>query len=391
MQGQKLLQSIRLKGILSYGSRGADLDLEPLNVLIGPNASGKSNLIEAISLLAAAPRNLLKPFWDGGGVSEWLWKGDRRKDLAEVEAVLSFPSLRYRLAFTAIDGRFHLREEVLENDCGEEPFSYYAFRNGKAVIKFQDPATQDRMELDLQRGDLDLEQSILSQRKDRTAYSELTTVGERFGQIRFYRKWNFGLGSAIRELQRTDLPSDFLLEDGSNLALVLNDLQNRPLTKKLLLEKLKLFYERVEDFTTGVLGGTIQVFLHEKGLDNPVPASRLSDGTLRYLCLLAILCHPQPPPLICIEEPELGLHFDALRTVAELLVDAALKTQLIVTTHSDVLVSALSNVPECVVVCERGDDGTELRRLEPAKLQEWLDGRQLGDLWAMGQIGGTRW
>jgi len=75
MQGKKLLHSIRLTNLLSYGSKGVTLELEPLNVLIGPNASGKSNLIEAISLLAATPRDLLKPFQEGGGAEEWLWKG----------------------------------------------------------------------------------------------------------------------------------------------------------------------------------------------------------------------------------------------------------------------------------------------------------------------------
>jgi len=78
---------------------------------------------------------------------------------------------------------------------------------------------------------------------------------------------------------------------------------------------------------------------------------RLSDGTLRYLCLLTILCHPAPPPLICIEEPELGLHPDILPEVAKMLVDAASRTQLIVTTHSDILVDCLSDHPEAIVVC----------------------------------------
>lgn len=75
MQGMRMLRSLRLTNLLSYGSNGASIDLEPLNVLIGPNASGKSNLIEAISLLAATPKDLLTPIREGGGVAEWIWKG----------------------------------------------------------------------------------------------------------------------------------------------------------------------------------------------------------------------------------------------------------------------------------------------------------------------------
>ena len=74
MEGARFLRSIRLENILSFGP-GVEFPLEPLNVLIGPNASGKSNLIEALSLLAAAPRDLQAPIRAGGGVREWLWKG----------------------------------------------------------------------------------------------------------------------------------------------------------------------------------------------------------------------------------------------------------------------------------------------------------------------------
>lgn len=98
-------------------------------------------------------------------------------------------------------------------------------------------------------------------------------------------------------------------------------------------------------------GGTVQVFFTEG--EFVIPATRLSDGTLRYLCLLAILCDPDPPPLICIEEPELGLHPDVLPKLADHLLAASKYTQLIVTTHSDVLVDAMSETPESIVVCEK--------------------------------------
>jgi len=130
-----------------------------------------------------------------------------------------------------------------------------------------------------------------------------------------------------------------------------------------------------------ISGGTVQTFIHERGLRDPIPASRLSAGTLRYLCLLAILLHPDPPPLICIEEPETGMHPDVISSIAELLVETSQRTQLVVTTHSDMLVSALSHVPEAIIVCERGTDGSSHERLEPEKLKLWLKG----------ELGGTRW
>jgi predicted ATPase len=95
--------------------------------------------------------------------------------------------------------------------------------------------------------------------------------------------------------------------------------------------------------------------------------------------------------LICIEEPELGLHPDVLPTLAELMKEASERCQLIVTTHSDVLVDAMTDQPESVVVCEKGDDGTVLRRLSADDLKPWLEKYRLGELWTRGEIGGTRW
>lgn len=399
MEGKRLLRSIQLTNLLSYGSSGSSISLEPLNVLIGPNASGKSNLIEALTLLAAAPRDLLKPIREGGGITEWLWKGRGPAALATLQTI-SADEISHSLALSAVRQRTEIVAERLESLSPEKLF--YDFRNGTGTIQsrtfvsttFKGKASTSvsLSERSLSREDISIDQSVLSQRRDPDVYPELTRVADQFGSMRFFREWNFGRSGVLRRPQPVDLPDEFLLEDGSNLGLVLNDLQNRRSTKKLILDNLRLFYERVEDITTKTQGGTIQIFLHEEGLgDQPIPAYRLSDGTLHFLCLLTILLHPEPPQLICIEEPELGLHPDVLPALAKLLIDASQRTQLIVTTHSEALVSALSETPEAVVVCERGDEGTTLRRLEPEKLKEWLERYRLGELWSMGEIGGNRW
>lgn len=80
-----LIHRIRLTDVLSFGSISQELKLEPLNVLIGPNGSGKSNFIEAIGLLKAAPRDLHAPIRDGGGVHDWIWRGDATGGIAQVE------------------------------------------------------------------------------------------------------------------------------------------------------------------------------------------------------------------------------------------------------------------------------------------------------------------
>lgn len=406
MEGKRLIQTLRLKNFLSFSGEGCEIKLEPLNVLIGPNAVGKSNLIEAIDILNATPKDLPAPIREGGGIGEWIWKGGKTDKEVEIEATISYPEgimpLRYKISFTMVGQRFEVVDEVVEdikqsNPNASDVFFYYRYQRGHPVLniraEIEKPAGtgEGRTKRSLQREDLHPEQSVLSQRKDPDHYPEITYLANQFSKIKLYREWNLGRYTAPRVPQQADLPGDFLLENTSNLGLVLNNMLSQPLTKKLIMEQLKKLYDSAEDITVKIVEGSVQIFIHEKGLKQSVPATRLSDGTLRYLCLLTLLCHPNPPPLLCIEEPELGLHPDILPTVAELLIDASQRTQLIVTTHSDDLVSALTETPESVVVCQRDEAGTYLDRLDSEKLKEWLEKYTLGDLRAMGEIGGTRW
>jgi len=398
MNKNKLLQTIRLENILSYSTQMETLTLDSLNVLIGPNASGKSNLIEIISLLAATPNNLSVPIREGGGVSEWLWKGST-SPIASIDTSWFYPpspnqALRYFVSFTCTGNRFELVDEniMAESPDDQKPLNYYAYQKGFPILNTLIDSEQNlRKKRQLQPQNISLEQSILSQQRSADLYPELTYLATQFNQIRFYREWNLGHYAALRLPQKADLPNDFLLEDASNLALVINNLQNYPTTKRQLLTHLQTFYEHLEDMTTKTEGNTIQIFFHEKGLRQPVSATRLSDGTLRYLCLLTILCHPKPPPLICLEEPELGLHPDILPTIASLLQECATRTQLIVTTHSDMIVDALTDTPESIIVCERSEKGSHLKRLSQTELAVWLQEYSLGQLWRSGEIGGNRW
>ena len=400
MDGSKLISSLRLTGFLSYGRDGMDVALGPLNVLIGPNASGKSNFIAAMELLRATPDDITAPFRQGGGSSEWVWKGEDYHGGASVLATVPLPggqpALIHEILFTTAGQRFLLEHEAIgvSGDAGGLFFSRTSDQKAELLARTSPSheigSMAKRAVQTLGQGEINLNQSILSQRRDPQQYPEITYLGETYRGIRIYRNWDVGKRGPLRTPQAADHAPDFLYENGSNLGLVLNDLENRPDGLQNVVTRLRRCYDRVERITVKVHGGTVQVFLHEVGLDEPVPQTRMSDGLLRYLCLLTILCHPSPPPLICIEEPELGLHPDVMSVLGDLLIEASQRTQLIVTTHSDLLVSALSDVPEAVLVCERDDRGTHLRRLEKDKLKEWLEEHSLGDLWLRGEIGGTR-
>ena len=389
------LKSIRLSGLLSFAPDAPNLDLTPLNVLIGPNGCGKSNLIEAIELLHAAPTAFATAIRDGGGVHEWLWKGDTVRRPAMIETVISgtqsIPDLRYRLAFSPSGHRVEVVDEAIEETAKTDPNAkdvrfYYRFQNGRPALNIRD-TSGGYTQRGLRREDLVPDESVLSQRKDADFYPEVTWLGQQFGKIQTFREWSFGRYFALRQPQPADLPTDVLLPDSRNLGLLLNELEHTNASgefNRLLMR----FLPRYQRFSTRIQGGTVQFYLHEAGLSAPVPATRLSDGTIRFMALLAILLSPSPPPLLCLEEPELGLHPDAVGLLADLLVDAATRTQLIVTTHSDELISGLTDQANSVLVCEhRG--GTVLERVDSDNLTHWLDRYRLGEVWRIGELGGN--
>ena len=404
MDGKRLLHSLRLENFLSYGPEGVQLELEPLNILIGQNASGKSNLIQAVELLRAAPNGLSSFLRQGGGVAEWLYKGGTDLPAAEVAAAVDYPAsqdqLRHFLSFTVNGQQLQIVDEAVNSATGgkrpEIPAIYYSYGHGEPAVAVRVNAVSGNEDTATPRWGkqpitgIKPDASILSQRTDPDVYPQFNYLAEQYRAIKVYRNFNFDRPNSMRRPQQADLPADFLEEDGRNLSLVLSRLQHQGVMETIS-EKLRAVYEDVERISVNLDGGTVQTYIYERGLSSPIPAARLSDGTLRYLCLLTILYHPTPPPLICLEEPEIGLHPDLISGLAEMLKEASQRTQIIVTTHSDLLVSKFSDTPEAVVVCERMPTGTTLKRLEAAALGTWLQEYSLGEVWMRGGIGGTRW
>lgn len=394
--GNRLLRKIEARNILSFGAEGISVPLQPLNVLIGPNGCGKSNFLELLALLRAAPTDVTVPMINGGGVREWIWKGARGSTSA-VEALVGIPpgdrALRHVIEFREVAQKFELMSERVEEDSeGRFPMFQdsvlYRFEGSRAFVRRRDRSQREIDALELAFRSFS-DHSVLSELKDPAEYPELTHLGHFYERVRAYREWSFGRSTVFREPQKADLRTDRLEDDFSNLAMFLNKLRRHPRSKAALLKRLCDLYEGLTDFDLSVEGGTVQIFFAEG--DFTIPATRLSDGSLRYLCLLAILLDPDPPPLICIEEPELGLHPDLHHKLADLLVEASERCQLIVTTHSDILVDALTDYPDSVVVCEKHNGQTTMERLKPEELSVWLEKYRLGELWTSGQLGGTRW
>ncbi|NET71186.1 MAG: AAA family ATPase [Sphaerospermopsis sp. SIO1G2] len=139
MEGKRFIHKIKLQNFLSYGSEGEEIELQPLNVLIGRNSAGKSNLIEAISILKATPTNLPAPFRQGGGINEFLWKGERSNSIANIDVILNYQEryrnhLHYKLSITEVGQRLELATECLDTEPSEVIQIRIAFKHSSKIF-----------------------------------------------------------------------------------------------------------------------------------------------------------------------------------------------------------------------------------------------------------------
>lgn len=416
MIDEPLIQSVRPRGLLSFGPETGPLRLGMLNVLIGPNGSGKSNLFDVLKLLRGVPVDLQDAVRRGGGLTSWLWESDfsREPSLEVVVKPASF-EIEHSLVLRCMDSQFwvaaenitHLPDSVLygsELDTGEAMIRVM-HPDGDAGSDAGRPPMVPRPGLRWARLDVERavrgplvarpypdskDQSILQQVHSPLDYPHLSVLSGIYRSLAVYDQWPFGRDAELRRSQAADVRGDRLDENYLNLALVLNQIGQFPEAKESLLSGLRELYENFNDYNVVINSGSVQVYFTE-ARQRSVPATRLSDGTLRYLCLLAMLYNPNALPVVCIEEPELGLHPDLVVSLASHLRAASERIQICITTHSDILIDALSDTPEAIVVFENDDGATRMSRLDSADLGKWLRKYRLGELWTSGQIGGTRW
>jgi len=395
---ESFIRRLKLDGFLSFAPESEAINLNPLNVVIGPNVAGKSNLIEALALIGATSTDFASAIREGGGAEDWLWRGDRpgkapaKLNVELGQCPLTGGPLLYKLEFAAVAGRVEILDETIEETAPEpghkDPHFYYRFQRGNPVINVRGAGiANQRTERKLERHSLKPDQSVLAQRRDPDLYPELTWLGAEFGRIQTFREWSFGSRTPLRYPQRTDDPTDQLLPDARNLALVLNEIQHQD--RRQFDSAMKRFLPRYEHLSIRPNGGAVQFYLHESGMNAPISAARISDGTLRFLAMLAVFLAPTPPPMLCLEEPELGMHPDAVALLAELLVEASKRMQIVVTTHSDTLLSALNDHVDSVLICEHDGLGSTLDHLDADRLEFWLEKYRLGEIWRIGELGGN--
>ena len=403
------LKSVHPVNLLSFGPATEPIELRPLNILIGPNGSGKSNFVEIIRLLHFLPD---KDPWSTvlatGGVSEWIWKRVKgRNSQCSLKATFSLTHLNDRnpryfdlsLELEKYDSSFRVKHESIRT-CADEgtedaPRSWFE-RSGSQGEIHRRLGNMDGREMYF---DLNLDRSVLSQLASPSLQAfmlgrdlpEVFETAEFFEQFDFHQDWEFGADCPPRDPIPVGQSVALLEENGYNLAQMLAHFRDnhKPVFEQVT-DLVRRFYEPAKSVEVRNISTHLQIFIEEVG-GFSTPGTRLSDGMIRWLSLLCILLNPTPAPVTCIDEPELGLHPDIIPTLADILRDASTRTQLVVTTHSSVLVDAFSHDPESVCVCEKVEGATVIQRLNQEDLSVWLKSYSLGNLWISGQIGGGRW
>lgn len=374
-----------------------------LNVLIGPNASGKSNLLRALETLGTAAKGGLGRYvQQEGGMEPLLWdaKADRVRLRARMSPIPPYDNekdaLTYELALSRLgkSSSYRITYEVLANffkvESGEmqQPFKLLERDPHHAVV-----FSTDSKRFEAPAESVSEEEALLSAAAG--PFTANRFVGEfqrELADWRIHQYFPTHRDAPVRTAQVTRADTQ-VSADGQNLISVLHTLyqSSREFKTEINTAMRSAFGDDFEELVfPPAADQRIQLRIRWKSLDHARSAADLSDGTLRFLFLLAVFANPTPPPLIAIDEPETGLHPSMLPIVAEYARDAATRSQVILTTHSPEFLDAFGeNIPTTTVV-ERQDGETVLRVVSGDELSNWLKQYSLGELYRSRELEAMR-
>ena len=334
-------------------------DLTPLTVLLGPNGSGKSTVFDVFAFLSECFELGLRRAWDKRGrAKELKTRGSDGPVSIEIKyREPGYPLITYHLAVDERKGAPIVVEEWLRWKRGShgQPFRFLDYRegHGKAVSGERPDEQDSRIDIPLNSADL-LAVNALGQLAEYPRVAALRS---------FIRNWHISRFSTESARGQPDAgPQEQLTPAGDNLANVIQYLtEQHPDRLERIFNVLRQRVPRIERVLAETMpDGRLLLQIKDAPFSHPVPAKFASDGTLKMLAYLVMLYDPTPPPFICIEEPENFLHPRLLPELAEECRRATERTQLLITTHSPILLNALR--PEEVRVLERDEDGyTRLR------------------------------
>jgi len=377
------------------------LDLKPLNVLVGPNGSGKTNILSVFRFLGEVARLDLIPAIDQmGGFEEILFRGEARKTNSiqlEVKGIISENASKrapdeYRLRFwernypASRRRMVHRSEDIrLKRTAGRGRRIQLTGKSLKIAV--QDNKRQPE-ELFVQGASTGL--ATLRKLGEDYSASGVEALARVFEQLRLFEI----------DVEKVRSPTFYrettsLAQDAGNLASYLLYIKSEePYIFERIVDDVRFVLPGFDGFEFVEQGGSsrsVTISIKEKHLHGLTPLARASYGTIRAIALFAMLNDPAPPKLTCLEEIDHGLHPHALDRIVDRLREASSRTQIILATHSPALVNRL-NIDELIIV-ERDETNGSTRAFRPnRKLIRSLQdetGYELGELWFSGTLGGV--
>ena len=359
------LDKLTIKGFKSIREL-VDFELKNLNVIVGGNGAGKSNLISFFKMLRALiDGNLNRYVRDNGGASDILFNGRKTTEKMEFETRFGPRGFRFKLVPTPSDA------------CAiESEARYYAGGStGWWELGDSDEGTS-RMVAEVKNNKSDAKYS-------RPVYNAIAS----------WQIYHFHDTSASAAMRGYEIVQDnkVLRTDASNLGAFLLKLKNQYHSEHNgILNAVRLVTPFFDDFVLEPRQSgekeEINLSWTQKGSDYPMQPYHLSDGSIRFICLATALLQPNPPSTIIIDEPELGLHPAAIVILAELIQQAAQRTQVIVATQSPALIDQFGI--NDIVVVNRSDGASSFERLNEKDFSEWLKNYSVGELWTKNVIAG---
>ena len=328
--------------------------LNPINILIGSNGSGKSNFLSFFEMLNHIYERKLSPYVAlNGGTARFLHKGSKVTD-----------SIKAKVTFNQNTYGFELKE-------GENQF---VFMHEWLGYTSKASWINDRTDISSYKNEAEIK-----------SYSGLTRGGYIKDYLRTISKYHFhDTGKQSPFTHESNIQNDifYLYKSGDNLAAFLYGIQQKePMTYKRIVRVIQSVAPYFSDFYFNPNeNGNLRLLWHDKFSETVYGPTDLSDGTIRFIALTTLFLQPNPAKLIVIDEPELGLHPVAISKLAGLMKSVKERgTQIIAATQSADLISYFE--PEDVITANQVDGETMLSRLDAKQLAHWLDDYTLGDLW----------
>jgi len=356
------LSKIKVSGYKSI--KDAELSFGDINILIGPNAVGKTNFVSLFNLFnSLANQELQNYVAKKGGADSIAHYGSK-----------TTPEINFDIHFNA--NSYEAILEPTDDDRLLITSDYAYFQAAGYKQPYSELISLNTFESNLRKH--------ASGRPNVAKYVRKSILD--------WKVYHFHDTSDSALVKKTcDLDDNFSLKkDASNLSAFLYRLKKTSEENFLLIERtIKRIFPNFGEFIlepSRLNEDKIKLEWKEEGNDNYFDANSLSDGTIRFISLATLLLQPTLPSTVIIDEPELGLHPKAISILASLFRKASHRTQLIISTQSVNLVNEFN--PEDIIILNRSDKHTTFSRLDEKDLEQWLNEYSLGELWEKNIIGG---